>query len=384
MSKLFPILKSCTLTTVLLVYGAFAGQAQASLAADTPKIQLAILLDTSSSMDGLIDQTRNQLWQVVNEFATARQNGITPILEIALYEYGNDNLSKSTGHIRQLNGFTRELDQVSHGLFSLSTNGGSEYCGYVLETALNDLQWSRSDSDIKTIFIAGNEPFTQGPVNFRHAIEHAKQVGVTINTIHAGDYDEGIAEGWQSGAVLAGGDYMSIDHNIQVVHFDAPQDKRIAELNALLNDTYIPYGDEGEVKQVMQAEQDAQTSSISAGLLAKRVKSKALSFYENAKWDLVDAFRLGEVDADDLAEFEEEALPEPMQTMTSDERVNYVQEKDAERKKIQQEITELSKNREAFVTKKRAELSEQAPSISDALIGAVRKQAEAKEFVFEE
>ena len=384
MSKTIPSFKACALSLAILTGTTLSGFSQASQVAEVPRIQLAILLDTSNSMDGLIDQTRNQLWQVVNEFAAAKQNGVTPILEIALYEYGNDGLPHSTGHIRQLNAFTRELDQVSHGLFSLTTNGGSEYCGYVIQTALNDLQWSHSSSDIKTIFIAGNEPFTQGPVNFHHAIEQARNMGVAINTIHAGNHDEGIAEGWQSGAILAGGDYMSIDHNIQVVHFDAPQDERIAELNALLNDTYVPYGAEGAVKQEMQLEQDEQSHSISAGLLAKRAKSKASSFYDNAGWDLVDAIRQGEVDADDLAEFEEAALPEPMQAMTADERLDYVQAKDAERKKIQQEITELSNDRDAFVAEKRAEMAVQAPSMSDALIGAVRKQAEAKEFVFEE
>ena len=213
MSSPFPFLKACALSVALLAGGSSASLVQANQATNVPKIQMAILLDTSNSMDGLIDQTRNQLWQVVNEFATAKQNGMTPILEIALYEYGNDSLSRSTGHIRRLNSFTRELDQVSHGLFSLTTNGGSEYCGYVIQTALNDLQWSQSASDIKTIFIAGNEPFNQGPVNFRAAIERAKNIGVAINTIHAGNYEEGIVEGWQSGAILAGGDYMSIDHN---------------------------------------------------------------------------------------------------------------------------------------------------------------------------
>ena len=34
-----------------------------------PVVQLAILLDTSNSMDGLIDQARSQLWKVVNEFS---------------------------------------------------------------------------------------------------------------------------------------------------------------------------------------------------------------------------------------------------------------------------------------------------------------------------
>ena len=207
-------------------------------------------------------------------------------------------------------------------------------------------------------------------------------MGIAINTIHAGDHDEGIVEGWQTGAVLAGGDYMSIDHNIQVVHFDAPQDDRIAELNAQLNNTYIPYGADGGAKQEMQLEQDAHSSGISAGLLAKRAKSKASAFYDNAAWDLVDAFRQGKVDADKLASFEEEALPEPMQKMTSDERLNYVKGKDDERKKIQQEITELSKDRDAYVAEQRAQMAVQAPSMSDALIGAVRKQAEEKNFLF--
>jgi hypothetical protein len=47
---------------------------------DSAKIQLAILLDTSTStsMDGLIDQTRNQLWQIVNQFSTAKKKQCHP------------------------------------------------------------------------------------------------------------------------------------------------------------------------------------------------------------------------------------------------------------------------------------------------------------------
>ena len=52
------------------------------------RIQLAILLDTSSSMDGLIDQAKTQLWKIVNEFATAKKDGKAPRLQVALYEYG--------------------------------------------------------------------------------------------------------------------------------------------------------------------------------------------------------------------------------------------------------------------------------------------------------
>ena len=37
-----------------------------------PKIQLAVLLDTSGSMSGLIEQAKAQLWKIVNEFGLVR------------------------------------------------------------------------------------------------------------------------------------------------------------------------------------------------------------------------------------------------------------------------------------------------------------------------
>jgi len=348
-----------------------------------PKIQVAILLDTSGSMDGLIDQTRNQLWQVVNEFSTAKQNGMTPTLEVALFEYGNDGNSKDKGFVRKLNNFTRELDRVSEGLFSLTTNGGSEYCGFAIKTAVEKLQWSSAPNDIKTIFIAGNEAFTQGPVHYQKAVQMAKQQGISVNTIFAGGHNEGINTGWHSGALMAGGDYMSIDANQQVVHIDAPQDKRIAELNRELNQTYVPYGVTGSRSARRQMEQDAESSNISSGLLAKRAKSKSSSFYRNSSWDLVDAMEDGEVAEEQLAEMDEKSLPEPMKKMSLKERKQYVAEKAKKRKVIKEEIAELSKKRDAYIAKEKKLKQAAAPSVSDALTKAVKKQAEAKQFKFE-
>ncbi len=348
-----------------------------------PKIQMAIILDTSNSMDGLIDQTRNQLWQVINEFSTARQQGMTPVLEIALYEYGNDSNSIRAGYVRKLSGFTSELDAVSEGLFSLTTNGGSEFSGFAIQTAVNNLQWSQSDSDIKTIFIAGNEAFTQGPVDYRKAIGLAGHHGITINTIHAGNHQEGINHSWQAGAILAGGDYMSIDTDQQVVHIVAPQDKQIVELNARLNETYVPYGDQGKKKIQRQVQQDAYSSGISAGLLAKRAESKTSSFYRNSKWDLVDAIEEGEVDAKTLAQLEDAALPAPMKGLSSKQKLIYVKQKAAERETIKQQIAELSHSRSAYVAEKKLEQAAAAPSVGDALSQAVKKQAGRKGFVFE-
>ena len=39
------------------------------------RIQVALLLDTSNSMDGLIEQAKTQLWKIVNELTSAEQKG---------------------------------------------------------------------------------------------------------------------------------------------------------------------------------------------------------------------------------------------------------------------------------------------------------------------
>jgi hypothetical protein len=345
-----------------------------------PKIQLAILLDTSNSMDGLIDQARNQLWRVVDEFSKARRHGKPAVLEVAVYEYGNDSLDAEKGYIRKVTDLTTDLDRVSEALFSLTTKGGHEYCGYIIKSATEQLQWSRSERDIKAIFIAGNEPFTQGPVSYKHAITSAKKAGIKVNTIHAGNYQEGVVTGWQDGALLAGGDYMSIDHNHKIAHISAPQDQRIAELNNELNKTYIPYGSQGKAGKQRQLKQDMNTSSISPALLAKRVKSKAGNLYNNSQWDLVDAVKKDKLQLETL---DENALPSDMHGMDQKQRQDYIAEKAEERVRIKQEIADLSKLRNKYVAEqKRKSATAEVATINDALVSSVRKQGNEKNYQF--
>ena len=45
-------------------------------------IKVALLLDTSNSMDGLIDQAKAQLWDIVNELSYAKCGTKKPNLQI--------------------------------------------------------------------------------------------------------------------------------------------------------------------------------------------------------------------------------------------------------------------------------------------------------------
>ncbi len=346
-----------------------------------PTVEVALLLDTSNSMDGLIDQAKRQLWGIVREFAKAQKNGQTPTLRVALFEYGNTNLPASEGYLRQVVALTDDLDVVSAGLFALSTSGGDEYCGQVIEQAVERLDWSKDGNGYKAIFIAGNEPFTQGTVDYRVAVSKAIGRGVVVNTIHCGGYEEGVSGMWAQGASMGEGKALNIDQDRAVVHIDAPQDKVIIELNSKLNSTYLWFGDVDTRHEYArnQVAQDSLAASVAPAAAAERAVTKASAAYSNRSRDLVDAYAQ---DLDKLGTLDQATLPETMQAMTLDERKAYVETQSAERSALQAQIASLQLEREAWLAEN-AEPAEGEASLGDAMLGAVREQLTAAGFVVE-
>jgi len=332
-----------------------------------PKVQIAILLDNSGSMEGLINQARTEIWKVVNEFATARQNGVRPRLELALYEYGDG--------VKRLQPFTTELDRVSERLFGLSVHGGDEYCGQVIQSAVNELEWSGDPDDLKLIYIAGNEPFTQGPVHPNTAIQSAKRKGITVNPIHCGGQDPT----WKAGAVVAGGDYLVIDHNSVVAQVAAPQDVEIARLGQELNKTYVGYGAQGATSVARQAAEDRKAQAASPSAIVTRSVSKSTAQYDNSGWDLVDGTRKGGMKLEAMSD---DQLPKEMRGMNEQQKKDFVAKKAKDREEIQRKIQKLSEERKMFLAAE-AKRSAGAPATLDAaMVGSARKQAEAKAFSF--
>lgn len=341
-----------------------------------PKIQIAILIDTSGSMDGLINQTREQLWRIVNTFATAKKEGKRPKLELALYQYGNDSIPAAQHHVQRIVPLTTDLDQVSEALFKLSTNGGNEYCGAAISHALGELEWSPNPKDLKLVYIAGNEPFTQGPIAFRDAVKTAIGRGIVVNTIHAGTQQQGISDGWAEAAKLADGNFLFIDSNRAVARVDAPQDTEIAKLNESLNKTYIAYGGKGKAAVARQEAQDKNAGSLSASSFSTRATAKASPMYQNGDWDAVDARKEGK-------KITAEQMPAEMKNLNDKERDEFISKKAAERSEIQKQIGKLAAERESYVQgemKKRAKDTTQ--SMDDALIESARTQAVKADYAF--
>lgn len=342
-----------------------------------PLVQMAILLDHSGSMSGLINQARQHLWKIVNEFATVRREGKEPRLQVALYKYGN-------GQPERLVAFTDDLDKVSQMLFAIQISGGSEHCGQVIQASVDELDWSKDDADLRCIFIAGNEPFTQGPVDYKGACQNAIAKGITVSTIFCGNETTGVNGKWQDGAVLADGTFMNINQNQAVAVIKAPQDKKISELNTKLNATYIAYGSKEKRKAAMnnQVAQDTNAVKLNSVAAASRAATKASNLYV-CRWDLVDACRLGEVK---LTELKKEQLPKDLQKLNTKELEAYVEKKQKERNNIQEKIKELSKKRSAYIAAERKKLAKTNPAantLDAAIIQSVREQAKRKNYAIQ-
>ncbi|MFY7742446.1 MAG: hypothetical protein ACOVQR_07360 [Flavobacterium sp.] len=340
-------------------------------------IQVALLLDTSNSMDGLIEQAKSRLWNIVNTLTTLKYEGKTPDIEIALYEYGNDGLSSASNFIRQVTPLTNDLDLISEKLFALRTNGGNEYCGAVIQDASQKLTWKDGMQNMKLIYIAGNEPFTQGSINYKEAIADALKKGIYINTIYCGSYEEGIRGLWKDGADVGQGKYFNIDSNAKVRYIVTPYDDQISQCNVRLNKTYIGYGSKGAEKKMAQEVQDANAQSISGANYAERAVSKSKAVYKNDSWDLVDKAK---TDSKALDNLKKEELPAELKNKSKEEIKTIVTQKTKERETIQKEMEELSKKRQAFIDNESKNTKSQ-DDLGNAMATSIQSYAKAKGYV---
>jgi len=334
-------------------------------------------------MEGLIEQAKSQLWDIVNELSTYRQNGQRPQLQVALYEYGNSRVSSWAGYIRQISPLTTDLDVISSALFSLRTDGGEEYCGLAIETAVQGLNWSSRPGDLKLIYIAGNEPFNQGSFPFSRAIKNARKQDTIVNTIYCGDPNNQESSSWVKGAQMAEGSFMAINHNHRLVDMATPYDQKIQSLGSQLNKTYMAYGMKGKEGLARQRSVDVKARAQGVRSSVARAKAKSGGLYKNKGWDLVDSFNAqlsAPAKTAMFAEMETSDLPEAVQGMSPTEIGDVVAKKAKERKKIQKEIAKLTKKREMFLKEKSDKNKGETTTLNDAVLQSLRKAAAKKGF----
>lgn len=343
-----------------------------------PTVQIGILLDTSGSMSGLINQAKDQLWKIVNEVAKANRDNRDVIIEVGLFEYGKSSLPDYEGYLQMLSYLTSDLDKVSDELFRLRTNGGEEYAGKVILEAVNRFAWSTHRDDLKLLIIAGNEPFTQGNVPYKEAIKKARRNDIIVNTIFCGDDYQGKRGKWEDGAKRGDGKYFNINHNDRRIYIATPYDDDIITLGKKLNHTYLNYGNRvvREAKVANTHKQDANAKSLSKSSYIERNIVKSKKQYTSTSSDMVSAYM---EDAASIEKINKKLLPDELKDKSKKEITHIIEKKKEQRLTLQKQIRTLEAKRDKFIASKS---SKKDNDLGTAIIESIREQATLKGFNF--
>lgn len=342
-------------------------------------IDLAFCIDTTGSMGGLIEGAKQKVWSIVNAVAGAQPK---PVLRIALVAYRDHGDT----YVTQKYDFTSDLETMYSRLRSFQAVGGGdtpEDVNGALNDAINGLEWSRSASTLKMLYLVGDAPphmdYQQG-YDYKRIAGQAAGRGIIVNTIQCGTVD-GTREVWQQIARIAEGKYIAIGQTGDMIAVASPYDDKLAKLSDDLNRTYVAYGAEGGRMLQAQTANDADAATRAPAAAAERAASKAGGLYHNETWDLVDAVNSHNVRLDSIKPTE---LPSDMKGMNQKERQAYLDAKAKDRQRIQKEIQDLSKQREAYVDSELKKSGAKTDASFDTqVLNTLKEQGEKKGIRFE-
>ena len=165
-----------------------------------------------------------------------------------------------------------------------------------------------------------------------------------------------------------------------------PFDADLSKLGTKVGATYFAYGGgmggmSGGAFRSSKAEAQKKTEGIvalgaPAAAQADRAINKAINAAAYDDSDLIQAIENGTVKLDTLKKDE---LPDELQKLSTDDRQKVIADKIEERKKIREQILELSKKRDAFILEERKKQSAKNPTGFDQAVSeALKKQISRK------
>ena len=339
------------------------------------RIQIALILDTSGSMEDLLEHAKLEFWYIIDELMASYAGPNYPMLEVALYQYGADRRGRYNDYIRQVVPLTTDLDWIADELWQLRSKGDREFDGLVIDRAVQELNWNYQPGTVKMIYIIGNETFRDGPVHPQTAIENACDRGIGVHTLFCGSYREGQRMGWEESSWC--GTYTALDYRAPVESYVSSYDVQINQLNIIYNQTFLPYGDFGVSSYDRCIRQDGYLRSYGPAWVSVRTVVKSGPYYSNPQWDLIDAIDRGRVTLRDLPR---EQWPVSLRGRTMREAESIISDKRKQRTQLQAQIRRLNQDRRKEIQQARARKpSEQRQyrSIDQAVMGTIRSGAEA-------
>ncbi|MEZ4356335.1 MAG: VWA domain-containing protein [Myxococcota bacterium] len=340
--------------------------------AKRPRIEAVFVLDTTGSMSGLIEGAKQKIWTLASEMANARSQPEIRIGLVAYRDRGDDYVTRRFDLSPDLDAMYAELMRFSAG----GGGDGPESVNQALHEALNQMAWTTDAGVYRVVFLVGDAPphmDYEQDVPYTETVALAAKRGIVVNAIQCGQ-DVNTASVWKRIAGLAQGEYAAIAQDGAMVAMTTPVDGELAALNTELAGTALTWGAEADRTELK--DKVARSLEAPAPAAASRLSylAKAGGKLNSGRSDLVDAIERGEADLDRIAEAE---LPEELRGLARSEQEGVIAERAERRKSIQARISELVKERDAYLVAEREHRKAEgaADGFDDKVIGAVKEQA---------
>lgn len=344
---------------------------------EQPKIEVAFVLDTTGSMNGLIQAAKEKIWSIASTMAQAQP---TPEIRMGLVAYRD----RGDDYVTKVVDLSDDLDSMYATLMDFAADGGGdgpESVNQALYDAVHKLSWSRDSKAYQAVFLVGDAPphmDYQDDVKYPETLQAAIHKGIVVNTVQAGS-NTGTTGPWQRIAVLGQGRYFQVEQGGGAVAIATPFDEKLAELSARLDDTRMYYGSDEE--KAKKAEKLAATEKLHASSsVASRARRAAFNASEAGRENLLGERELVEDVVSgrvDLSSIDKEALPEPLQAMAPEAQAAVIEETAGKRQELKTEIQELAKQRDEYLKKEIEARGGAKDSLDAKVYDAVRMQAAA-------
>ena len=362
---------------------AITGGNTTTAAVQSHQIEVVFILDTTSSMSGLIQAAKEKIWSIATTMASAEQ---APDIRMGLVAFRD----RGDTYVTRVFDLSQDLDSMYASLMDLKAQGGGdgpESVNQALYDAINRISWSESDNVYKVAFLIGDAPphmDYNNDVKFPVTLEMAKRKGIVVNAIQSGKNTH-TAPVWQNIAQLGYGEYFQVENSGNAVAVVTPYDKKLAELAASLEDTRLYFGDR-ETRERQEKKNEAtrkiqQMSSEAA--LARRATFNATASGESnflGESELVDAISSGRVELDDI---DRDDMPASLKAYAPVEQMAVITRMAEQRMEIKRDIQQMSESRNAYIVEQVGKRGDVKDSLDEKIYSAVRKQAKSKGLIYE-
>ena len=342
---------------------------------EAARIEVVFVLDTTSSMGGMIETAKEKIWSIATTLASSQQ---APEISMGLVAFRD----RGDAYVTRVVDLSPDLDTMYATLMDFHAVGGGdgpESVNQALYDAVHTVSWSQDTGTYRVVFLVGDAPPHMDyvdDVKYYKTLSDADGMGIVVNAIQCGD-NAGTAAQWQQIAQLGGGRYFQVGQAGSAVAIATPYDGLLAAISQKLDGTRLYYGSEEE-RAVQERKMKATDKLHASSSLASRARRAAFNASESGRANLLGEGELVQDVLDgraDLSTIDPDQLPGALKSKSPAEQKKIIADTAKRRDELQREIRELTDKRSAYIKKEIDSTGGAKESLDEKIYSAVRDQA---------